>query len=71
MRPGVGAGKNAAVRVDGLHQAHGFFAIYLREASRGGGIVQIQEFDARAAVHALQAICAGAAKGAVAVVEDC
>jgi hypothetical protein len=63
-RPGVYAGKDAALLVNGLHQAHGLFAIHLRESSDGARIVQIQRFNAPAAIHAAQARNAGAAKAA-------
>jgi len=41
-RPGIGAGENAAACVHGLHQAHGFFAVNLRETRCSSGIVQVE-----------------------------
>jgi len=37
--PGIGAGEDATVRVNGLHQAHGFFPVNLRETRCSFGIV--------------------------------
>jgi hypothetical protein len=38
-RPGIGAGENSAACVNGLHQAHGFFPVNLRETRCSFGIV--------------------------------
>jgi hypothetical protein len=41
-RPSVCSGVNAAGWIDRLHQAHGFFSIYLRKARRNTGVVKVQ-----------------------------
>lgn len=42
------AGKDATDRVDGLHQAHGFRGIHLREAGWHAWIMEVEELDAAA-----------------------
>lgn len=61
VRPGLGTAPNASARVNRLHPAHSFLAIDLREACLRGWIVQVQEFDSTARIHAPQARNAGAA----------
>ena len=68
--PGFYAAGDAPARVNGLHPAHGEFAIDLREALLGGGIVKVEEFDAVVRVEAADGSNAGAAEAAGAVVED-
>jgi len=68
--PGISAGVNSSARVDSLHQAHGFFPIHLREADGDVGVVEIEQFDAAARVHAPHARYAGAAQIAGSIVED-
>lgn len=68
--PGFGAAGDAPARVNGLHPAHGEFAIDLRETLLGGGVVKVEEFDAVACVEAADGSDAGAAEAAGAVVED-
>ena len=68
--PGFGAAGEAAARVDGLHPAHGEFAIDLGEALLGGGVVEVEELDVVMSVETLDRSDAGATKAAGAVVED-
>jgi hypothetical protein len=68
-RPSVSSGVNAPCRIDGLHQAHRFVEIYLRKARGYAGIVQVQQFDPGARVHASHAGHAGAAQVAGPIVK--
>ncbi len=68
--PGVNSTPDAAARIDGLHPAHCFFAIDLREPCCSGWIVQIQSFDSSSCVKSPQPRNAGTAQAAGTVVEN-
>src|SRR5277367_3971404 len=68
-RPSVGAGVHAPAGIDRLHQAHRVVDIDSRKARGHAGIVQVQQFYARARVHASHASDARAAQLASAIVE--
>ena len=68
--PGFDSTGDAAARVDGLHPAHGKFAIDFRKAFLCGGVMEVEEFDALMRVEALYGSDAGATEAAGAVVED-
>ena len=69
-RPGVHAAVNAARRIHRLHEPHRLFAIHLGKASRGLRIMQIEELNPTAMIHAPDASNTGAAKGTAAIIED-
>lgn len=69
-RPCVRAAINAARSVYCLHEPHRLLSIHLGEASRGLRIMQIEEFNPSAMVHAPDASDARAAKGTAAIIEN-
>lgn len=60
--PGVGPSVNAALLIDSLHGAHGFFQVDIRESPNGVHIVKIEELDASSAVERANPHNTGAAE---------
>lgn len=69
-RPAVHTAVDSPGGIDGLHQAHGFFTINLRKASRHAWIVQVEQFNAAKRIQMAHACHACAAQAARTIVED-
>lgn len=69
-RPSVCTGVDAPAGIDGLHQAHRFFDVYLGKASGHAPVVKVEQRDAASRIQAAQTVDARTAQIASAIVKD-